>query len=132
MEGMNEGDTGEHGSRSGSSNQAESEHQLGQELSMEIEGEGSQGLPAMESESLSKRELFRVIADQDKAIAWLRRELEGGRSEDERTYSPTMRKRDKAVDDSESSQQRHPYCMGPSEEMTPPGANMHRGRLLSP
>ncbi|CAL1370513.1 unnamed protein product [Linum trigynum] len=93
MENMNEGNGGEDSSRSESSNPGEGERQSSQELSMDVEGEGSHGHPsAGEEESLSQRELFRIIAHQDRAIAALRRELEGGRSEDKMAYSPGMRK----------------------------------------
>ncbi|CAL1359752.1 unnamed protein product [Linum trigynum] len=120
MEDLNEGNRGADGSRTEGSSQEESEQRSSLVVSMEVEEEGSHELPSIESDSFLKSELFRIIANQDKAIAILRRELEGGRSGDTRDYSPSMRKRDRVIDDSESSQYEHPYYEEPSGEMTPP------------
>ncbi|CAL1388563.1 unnamed protein product [Linum trigynum] len=78
MENMNEANEGEDNSKSGNSNHEKGERQRSHELSMDVEEQESPGrLLADEGESLTKRELFRIIADQDRAIAALRRELEG-------------------------------------------------------
>ncbi|CAL1410753.1 unnamed protein product [Linum trigynum] len=96
MENMNEGNEGEDNARSESSNHEEGERLSNQEQSMDVEVEGSPGRPSVdEGESLTKRELFRIIADQDRAIAALRRPLEGERSEDMMMYSPGVRKRER-------------------------------------
>ncbi|CAL1371325.1 unnamed protein product [Linum trigynum] len=110
MENVNDVNGGEDNSRSGNSNQEEGERQRSHEVSMDVEEQESPGrLSVDEGDSLTKRELFRIIADQDRAIAALRRELEGERSEDMMMYSPGWRKRDRVGADSVSQQHGLPH-----------------------
>ncbi|CAL1367153.1 unnamed protein product [Linum trigynum] len=87
MEDLNEGNAGADDVRTEDSSHEGSGQRSSPVVSMEVEEE-SRERPSVESDSLSKRELFKIIADQDKAIAMLRKELEGGRSADTREYSP--------------------------------------------
>ncbi|CAL1353738.1 unnamed protein product [Linum trigynum] len=105
MENFDEENGGGDVARSEGSNLGDGERQSSPETPMDVEGEAShERLSPREDESLTKRELFRIIADQDRAIAALRREIEGGRSEDMMTYNPGIRKRERANEDSESMQ----------------------------
>ncbi|CAL1379053.1 unnamed protein product [Linum trigynum] len=120
MEDLNEGNAGADGSRTEDSSQEESGQQSSPVVSMEVEEEDSRERQSVESDALSKRGLLKIIADQDKAIAMLRRELEGGRSVDAREYIPPVRKRDRLVDDSEAGEYWRPHYEGLNGEMTPP------------
>ncbi|CAL1413156.1 unnamed protein product [Linum trigynum] len=119
MEDLNEGNASADDARTEDSSHEGSGQRSSPVVSMEVEEE-SRERPSVESDSLSKRELFKIIADQDKAIAMLRRELEGGRSADTREYSPPVRKRDRLVDDSKVSEYGRPYYEGQHVEVTPP------------
>ncbi|CAL1376788.1 unnamed protein product [Linum trigynum] len=128
MEDLNEGNVGADDSRVEDSSQEESGQQSSPMVSMEVEEEGSRERPSTESDSLSKRELVKIIADQDKAIAMLRRELEGGRSVDAREYSPPVRKQDKLVYDSEAGEYWRPHYEGPNGDH--PSVRARGGRLV--
>ncbi|CAL1396791.1 unnamed protein product [Linum trigynum] len=119
MEDLNEGNAGADDVGTEDSSHEGSEQRSSPVVSMKVEEE-SRERPSMESDSLSKRELFKIIADQDRAIAMLRRELEGGRSVDTREYSPPARKRYRLIDDSEVSEYGRPNYEGPNVESTPP------------
>ncbi|CAL1372033.1 unnamed protein product [Linum trigynum] len=119
MEDLNEGNVGVDDERTEDSGHEGSGQRSSPVVSMEVEEE-SRERPSFESDSLSKRELFKIIEDQDKAIAMLQRELDGGRSADAREYSPPVRKRDMLMDDSDVSEYGRPYYEGPHAEVTPP------------
>ncbi|CAL1384138.1 unnamed protein product [Linum trigynum] len=113
MENLDEGIGEEDVTRSENSHMGDGGRQPSPETLMDVEEEASHvRLSPGEDESLTRRELFRIIADQDRAIAALRREIEGGRSEDVMTYSPGVRKRERASEDLESLQYGLPHHAG--------------------